>query len=240
MIFEQFYQGCFEHTAYLIGDEETGIAAVVDPQEEVEFYLKSAFTRHQLRIHFVFLTHTFSQFTETLRDQWYPFGVEVYAGKASSSILLNTVQEGDFFEFGNLRLEVLETPGRTPEAISILAYDLKQSRIQPQIAFTGDCFFIGNIGRPELMATVEVEQTEQAEALYHSLHQKLLKLSDEVKIYGTHGSHWIGSQTQENICDTLGQLKKTNKVLEWTNKHSFVEMVTGNPQPQHKANGVIF
>src|SRR5438552_9798281 len=124
MILHQFYLNCLAHASYLIGDEQTGIAAVVDPQRDIDQYLAFA-QEHGLRIAHVFLTHFHADFVAghlELRDR---SGATIYLGAtAKAEYAFRPMKDGDRLEFGRVRLEALETPGHTPESISILVYDL--------------------------------------------------------------------------------------------------------------------
>src|SRR6187431_1454812 len=132
MILKQFYLNCLAHASYLIGDEGTGTAAVVDPQRDVAQYLEFA-SKHELRIAHVFLTHFHADFIAghlELRDRT---GAAIYLGAAAKAEYRFTpLRDGDVVDFGRVRLQTLETPGHTPESISIAVYDLDRSTIEPQ------------------------------------------------------------------------------------------------------------
>src|SRR5258706_10344275 len=150
MILQQFYLKCLAHASYLVGDEHTGIAAVVDPQRDIGQYLTFA-EEHKLRIGHVFLTHFHADFVAghlELRDRT---GAIIYLGAAAKAEYAFTpLEQGDRVEFGSVRLEALETPGHTPESISIVVYDLQQSATIPHGVLTGDTLFVGDVGRPDL------------------------------------------------------------------------------------------
>ena len=163
MIFKQFYLNCLAHASYLIGDEETGVAAVVDPQRDVDRYVEFA-SEHKLRIGHVILTHLHADFIAghlELRDR---AGATIYLGAAAKAEYAFTpVGDGDILEFGRVRLKVLETPGHTPESISIVVYDLNASDTQPHAVLTGDTLFIGDVGRPDLrVALADVPPPDDA------------------------------------------------------------------------------
>src|SRR5713101_10156446 len=154
MILHQFYLNCLAHASYLVGDETTGDAAVVDPQRDIDQYLTFA-GAHGLRIAHVFLTHLHADFIAghlELRDR---AGATIYLGAAARAAYPFTpLREGAILEFGKVRLRVLETPGHTPESISIVVYDLDASATQPHAVLTGDTLFIGDVGRPDLRAAL--------------------------------------------------------------------------------------
>src|SRR5882724_9887925 len=147
MIFKQFYLGCLAHASYLIGDEATGTAAVVDPQRDTDQYIAFA-AEHKLKIKHVLLTHLHADFVAghlELRDR---VGAAIYLGAAAKAgYAFSPLADGDMLEFGQVRLKILETPGHTPESISILVYDLAVSPTQPHAVLTGDTLFIGDVGR---------------------------------------------------------------------------------------------
>src|ERR1700751_5096464 len=158
MIFKQFYLNCLAHASYRIGDEETRTAAVVDPQRDIERYLEFA-VENKLQIKHVILTHLHADFIAghlELRDR---AGATIYLGaKAQAEYRFTPLADGSVVEFGRVRLKALETPGHTPESISILVYDLNAASSrqsdQPYAVLTGDTLFIGDVGRPDLRAAL--------------------------------------------------------------------------------------
>src|ERR1700726_3071663 len=154
MIFKQFYLPCLAHASYLIGDEATGTAAVVDPQRDTDQYIAFA-AEHALKIKHAFLTHLHADFVAghlELRDR---AGATVYLGAAAKAgYAFTPLRDGDILEFGLVRMNVLETPGHTPESISIVVYDLNAGDTQPHAVLTGDTLFIGDVGRPDLRAAL--------------------------------------------------------------------------------------
>src|SRR3954453_5015888 len=150
MILQQFYLNCLAHASYLIGDEETRIAAVVDPQRDIDQYLSFA-AAHGLTIRHVFLTHLHADFIAghlELRDR---VGAIIYLGaRATAQYAFTPLADGAEVAFGRVRLRALETPGHTPESISIAVFDLDRSASEPYAVFTGDTLFVGDFGRPAL------------------------------------------------------------------------------------------
>jgi hydroxyacylglutathione hydrolase len=179
VIFKQFYLPCLAHASYIIGDEETGTAAVVDPQRDTNQYTAFA-AEHSLAIKHVFLTHFHADFVAghlELRDR---VGARIYLGAAAKAgYAFTPVRHGHILEFGRVRLKILETPGHTPESISILVFDLNKSPTQPQAVLTGDTLFIGDVGRPDLRAALGWSASDLGGMLFDSLHTKLLGLPDE-------------------------------------------------------------
>ncbi|MDC0274160.1 MBL fold metallo-hydrolase [Planctomycetaceae bacterium] len=169
MQLKQYYLGCLAHASYLIGDEKSKTAAVVDPQRDIEQYLKDA-EAHGWTIKHVLLTHFHADFLAghiELRDRT---EANIYLGaKAEAEYEFTPLKEGDVIEYGDVRLKTLETPGHTPEGVSILVYDLESSGQDPYAVLTGDTLFIGDVGRPDLLASIGVTADELAEMLYDSL-----------------------------------------------------------------------
>jgi glyoxylase-like metal-dependent hydrolase (beta-lactamase superfamily II) len=195
MFFKRYYLGCLAHASYMIADEKTGVAAVVDPQRDIDQYVQDA-EQHGFQIRYVFLTHFHADFIAghiELRDR---LGASIYLGsRAQAEYEFSPVKDGDVLEIGQVRFQIMETPGHTPEGISILVYDLKQSDRTPHAVLTGDTLFIGDVGRPDLLASVGVTADELAEMLYHSLHDKLMALPDETLVYPAHGAGSMCART---------------------------------------------
>ncbi|MGB9461884.1 MAG: MBL fold metallo-hydrolase, partial [Candidatus Acidiferrum sp.] len=168
MIFKQFYLNCLAHASYLIGDERTCTAAVVDPQRDIDRYLEFA-AENGLQIKHVILTHLHADFVAghlELRDR---VGAMIYLGaKAKAEYRFTPLGDGSTLEFGRVRLKALETPGHTPESISLLVYDLHKSETEPYSVLTGDILFIGDVGRPDLRAALGWSATDLAALLFDS------------------------------------------------------------------------
>jgi glyoxylase-like metal-dependent hydrolase (beta-lactamase superfamily II) len=188
MLLKQFYLDCLAQASYLIGDEQTGTAAVVDPRRDIQLYLDEA-NHHGLQIRHVFLTHFHADFVAghlELRDRT---GATIYLGSsAKAEYPFTPLRDGAKVEFGRVRLEVLETPGHTAESISILVYDLDRDTTRPHAVLTGDALFVGDVGRPDLRASLGWSATELGDLLYHSLWKKLLPLPDDTLVYPGHGA----------------------------------------------------
>ena len=149
MILQQFYLGCLAHASYLVGDEETRVAAVIDPQRDIDRYVAFA-SEHRLEIKHVFLTHLHADFVAGHLEFRNRFGATIYLGKsAKAEYAFVPVGDGDVVQFGKVRIAVLETPGHTVESISLVVYDLAASDTVPQGVLTGDTLFVGDVGRPD-------------------------------------------------------------------------------------------
>jgi len=227
MILKQYYLGCLAHASYLIADEETRTAAIVDPQRDIDQYLADA-RAQDLTIRHIFLTHFHADFLAghlELRDR---AEARIYLGaKAQAEYEFTPAKEGDRIEFGKVRLEILETPGHTPEGISLLVYDLAEDDSQPHAVLTGDTLFIGDVGRPDLMASVGVSAAELGGMLYDSLHDKLLKLPDATLVYPAHGAgSMCGKNLSTDTVSTMESQRRHNYALQPMSKEEFIRIVT--------------
>ncbi len=232
VILHQFYLNCLAHASYLIGDEETRTAAVVDPQRDVDRYLAFA-AEHGLQIKHVFLTHLHADFIAghlELRDQ---AGATIYLGaKAKAGYQFTPLADGSVVEFGRVRLKALETPGHTPESISIVVYDLDRSASEPNAVLTGDTLFIGDVGRPDLRAALGWSATDLGGLLFDSLHSKLLALPDASLVYPAHGAGSLcGKAISKETVSTMGDQRRLNYALQPMTKQQFIELVTAD-QPE--------
>jgi len=235
VIFKQFYLPCLAHASYLIGDEASGTAAVVDPQRDIDQYVASA-AEHALKIRHVFLTHLHADFVAghlELRDR---AGATIYLGAtAKAAYPFTPLHDGDLLEFGRVRLKILETPGHTPESISIVVYDRDVSETQPYAVLTGDTLFIGDVGRPDLRAALGWSATQLGGLLFDSLHTKLLTLPDESLVYPAHGAGSLcGKAISKETVSTLGEQRRSNYALQPMSKDAFIQVVTAD-QPEAPA-----
>jgi glyoxylase-like metal-dependent hydrolase (beta-lactamase superfamily II)/rhodanese-related sulfurtransferase len=235
MILKQFYLNCLAHASYLIGDEETGTAAVVDPQRDIDGYLAFA-SAHGLRIAHVFLTHFHADFIAghlELRDRT---GAAIYLGAAARAEYdFRPLHDGDAVEFGRVRLTALETPGHTPESISILVYDLAESATTPQAVLTGDTLFVGDVGRPDLRAALGWSAADLGALLYSSLRDKLLPLPDASLVYPAHGAGSLcGKAISKETVSTIGEQRRSNYALQPMSQAAFIDLVTAD-QPDAPA-----
>ena len=229
MILKQYYLGCLSHASYLIGDEQSGTAVVVDPQRDVGQYLEDA-RQQGLSIRHVFLTHLHADFLAghlELRDQ---AGAKIYLGaQAKAEYAFIPMKDGDVLEFGQLRLRVLETQGHTPESITILVFDTQRQDQVPYAALTGDTLFIGDVGRPDLRASLGWSAADLGGLLYSSLRQKLLPLPDETLVYPAHGAGTLcGKNLSTDTVSTIGVQRRENYALQAMDKETFLRIVTAD------------
>jgi hydroxyacylglutathione hydrolase len=235
MILKQYYLGCLAHASYLIGDEESRTAVVVDPQRDIDQYLEDAL-KLGIQIRHAVLTHFHADFLAghlELRDRT---GARIGLGaRAKAEYAFTALRNEELLEFGRVRLRVIETPGHSPESICLVVYDLSQDAERPYAVLTGDTLFIGDVGRPDLRASLGYSANELASALYDSLHQKLLKLPDETLVYPAHGAGSLcGKSLSSETVSTLGVQRQYNYALQPMSKEEFIEIVTAE-QPEAPA-----
>jgi hydroxyacylglutathione hydrolase len=224
MFFKQFYLGCLAHASYLIGSE--GEAAVVDPQRDVEEYIAETEAQN-LKIKYVIETHLHADFVSGHRELAARTGAEIIFGeKAGATFEHRAVKDGDEISLGQVVLRFIETPGHTPESISVLVIDTEISP-EPQKVLTGDTLFIGDVGRPDLAGAKGYTSEMMAAMLYDSLHGKLLKLADGVEVYPAHGAgSMCGRNISKETSSTIGQQRAFNYALQPMAKDEFVRMMT--------------
>jgi hydroxyacylglutathione hydrolase len=235
VILKQYYLGCLAHASYLLGDELSGTAVIVDPQRDTQQYEADA-SKLGLTIRHVFLTHFHADFVAghlELRDR---FGATIHLGaQAQAEYAFTAMKDGDTLDFPGMRLQVLETPGHTIESISILVFDLATDPVKPHAVLTGDTLFIGDVGRPDLRASLGWTANDLGAHLYDSLHHKLLPLPDETLVYPAHGAGSLcGKQLSSDTVASLGSQRQFNYALQPMSKEVFIALVTAD-QPDAPA-----
>lgn len=226
MFFKQFYLGCLAHASYMIGSE--GEAAVVDPQRDVEMYLAEAQTQG-VTLKYIIETHLHADFVSGHRELAARTGATIVFGQKANALFPHrAVVDGDELQVGKVVLRILETPGHTPEGISILVTDAQDSST-PVKVLTGDTLFIGDVGRPDLVGSKGFSSQEMASMLYDSLHQKLLKLDDSVEVYPAHGAGSLcGKNLSSETSSTIGDQRRLNYALKPMPREQFVAMMTAD------------
>jgi len=223
MEIKQYYLGCLSHASYMVSDAETRTAVVVDPQRDVDQYVRDA-QQQGLTIKEVVLTHFHADFAAGHLELQKRTGAGLSLGaQAQPQYPFIPRREGDEIKLGRGSLRILETPGHTPEAISLVAYEGDQ----PKAVLTGDTLFVGDVGRPDLAVSQGHSKEELAGQLYHSLHDKLLQLPDEVVVYPAHGPGSLcGSSGLAGKVSTIGRERAENPMLAASDEASFVAAVT--------------
>lgn len=235
VILKQYYLGCLAHASYLIGDETSATAIVIDPQRDIQQYLNDS-QKFGLQIRHVFLTHFHADFVAghlELRDRC---GATIHLGsRARAEYAFVPMKDKDVLEFPGLRLQVLETPGHTIESISILVFDLEKDPAKPYAVLTGDTLFIGDVGRPDLRASLGWTASELGSHLYESLHKQLLPLPDETLVYPAHGAGSLcGKNLSSDTVSSMGDQRRLNYALQPMTKQEFISLVAAD-QPEAPA-----
>lgn len=229
MKFKQFYLGCLSHASYYIGSGDE--AAVIDPQRDVQQYIDEAAANGQ-KIKYVIETHSHADFVSGHVELAKKTGAEIVFGqRANTQFPTLKVKDGDELTVGDVKLSFMETPGHTPEGITILAKD-KTDESAPLKMFTGDTLFIGDVGRPDLIGSKGFTAEQMASMLYDSLHEKILPLPDETEVYPAHGAGSLcGKSLSKETWSTLGEQKRFNYALQPMSREEFVKIVAAD-QPE--------
>jgi hydroxyacylglutathione hydrolase len=224
MYFEQFYLGCLAHASYLLASE--GEAVVVDPQRDVEIYLQAA-EANRVSICHIFETHLHADFVSGHRELAARTGARIYIGaEAEATFPHVAVRDGFELRVGKMRISALETPGHTPESVCIVVANEEKSAA-PWAVLTGDTLFLGDVGRPDLSKRYGPAQL--AGMLYDSLHNKVLKLADDVLVYPAHGAGSLcGRNMRAERVSTIGTERLTNYALQIKSREEFVQQLTSN------------
>ena len=224
MYFEQFYLGCLAHASYMLASE--GEAVIVDPQRDVELYLKAA-AEHGVTIRHIVETHLHADFVSGHKELAARTGAKIYMGAEAGATFSHVpVSDGFELKFGKSAIRVLETPGHTPESICLVVTDSEKSP-PPWAVLTGDTLFIGDVGRPDL--SPRHTPTQLAALLYDSLHGKLMKLADNVLVYPAHGAGSLcGKNMRAERSSTIGTERLTNYALQIKSREEFVAQLTSN------------
>jgi hydroxyacylglutathione hydrolase len=229
MYFEQFYLGCLAHASYMIASE--GEAVVVDPQRDVEIYLKAA-EANGVSIRHIFETHLHADFVSGHRELASRTGAKIYIGaQAGATFPHVAVEDGFELRVGKMLITALETPGHTAESICLVIGEEEKSTdsssVKPWAVLTGDTLFLGDVGRPDLSRSYTPVQL--AGMLYDSLHNKLLKLADTVLVYPAHGAGSLcGRNMRAEKVSTIGTERLTNYALQIKSREEFIEQLTSN------------
>lgn len=227
MYFQQYYLQCLSLASYMIGDTTTGRAVVVDPQRDIGEYLADA-EANGLTIERVIETHFHADFLSGHLELAEATGAVISYGEAAVETVgfpIEPLADGQRLDLGQVQLEIRHTPGHTPESISIVVYETPDSA--PYGVLTGDTLFIGDVGRPDLLASIGVTADELARMLYGSLHDQLMTLPDETKVYPAHGAgSACGKNLSTETVSTIGEQRRTNYAVQPMSVDDFVYAVT--------------
>ena len=228
MIFAQHYLACLSQASYLVGDDTTGRAVVVDPRRDVGVYLEEAAARG-LTIERVIQTHVHADFLAGHLELAARTGAVIAFGEgADVAFPVEALHDGQRLSLGEVTLEILATPGHTPESICIVVYEHPDDEV-PYGVLTGDTLFVGDVGRPDLLASLgaDLSASVLARRLYHSLHDKLLRLPDATRVFPAHGAgSSCGRQLSAENSSTLGEQRLTNYALQEMSEDEFIAAIT--------------
>lgn len=232
MLFVQYYLDCLSQASYLIGDQTTGRAVVVDPRRDVDEYVADA-NADGLHIDYVIETHLHADFLSGHLELAGATGAEIVYGEAADvDFEHRSVSDGEQIDLGEVTLEFRATPGHTPESISVVVYD-RHGVAAPYGVLTGDTLFIGDVGRPDLVAARGQSPEDMARELHRSLHKQLLTLPDETRVFPAHGA---GSACGKSIStateSTIGEQRQTNYALRLATVDDFIQAVTEGQPPR--------
>ncbi|WP_094288289.1 MBL fold metallo-hydrolase [Mycobacterium lehmannii] len=229
MILEQYYIECLSHASYLIGDESTGRAIVVDPRRDITEYLADA-RKHGLTIEGVINTHFHADFVSGHLELVDATGAWIGFGEAAETEYpIRRLADGERLSLGQVDLEILSTPGHTWESISVLVRERADS--EPSAVLTGDSLFIGDVGRPDLVNMGDSSTDALARAMFHTIHDKLMKLPDHVLVMPAHGAgSSCGKNLSTELTSTIGEQRASNPSVQPMSEDAFVSMLThGQP-----------
>jgi len=228
---EQFFLGCLAHASYMVTSE--GVAAVIDPQRDVDIYIDLALKKN-LRIEHIIETHLHADFVSGHHELAERTGARIYLGEDAAATFPHiAIKDGDSLQFGNARFDFLHTPGHTVESVCAVLTDLATPS-HPRAVFTGDTLFVGDVGRPDLSG--DHTPQELAALLYASLHEKLLKLPDDTEIFPAHGAGSLcGRQMGSERSSTIGKQRRTNYALQARSSEEFIHLLTDSlpPRPEY-------
>ncbi len=225
MLIEPFVDEGLGNSSYLIASEATGLAAVVDPQRDVDRYQQRA-EALGLKLQYALDTHLHNDFVSGVRELAALAGVQVGASAlAELGFEHRSLREGDSLPLGDLSLGVLATPGHTPEHISLTV--IRAGQVAPSAVFTGGALMVGGAARTDLLGPEWT--TRLAQQLYHSLHGKLLKLPDSVEVYPTHGAgSFCAAPVATDRTTTIGRERAGNYLAQARTVDDFVAAATAD------------
>ncbi|MFE7489978.1 rhodanese-like domain-containing protein [Kitasatospora sp. NPDC057541] len=226
MFFAQYYLDCLSQASYLVADETTGRAVVIDPRRDIDEYVADA-EAHGFTVEAVINTHFHADFLAGHLELADRTGAWIgYGHRAVTEYPIRKLADGERIDLGEVTLQIMETPGHTPESISVLVFERSGDAV-PYGVLTGDALFIGDVGRPDLLASAGTTAEELGRMLHHSVQHKLMGLPDEVRVFPAHGA---GSSCGKNLSterqSTIGAQRATNYACAPMSEDEFVAIVT--------------
>jgi hydroxyacylglutathione hydrolase len=251
VIFESYYLECLSQASYLVADQESKQAAIVDPQRDIDLYLRDL-EEKGLTLTYIFETHVHADFLSGHLELANKTGATIVYGSHAEGRLgfdATFAHDGDLFALNDngVHFGVIETPGHTPESITVAVFsepptDFSAGKYsEPELIFTGDTLFIGDVGRPDLLGAVGLAPEDMASQLYDSLHNKILTLPDATLVYPAHGAgSACGKSLSSERSSSLGVQRTSNYALQIPTKEEFIDIITeGQPlTPQYFSHSV--
>ncbi|MGC1241636.1 MAG: MBL fold metallo-hydrolase [Chryseosolibacter sp.] len=239
MYFQHVYDKSLAQASYFIGCQKAGVAMVIDPKRDVDTYLEIA-QQNNMKITHVAETHIHADFLSGARELAALTGAQLYLSDEGGPEWQYEfphvgLKDGDVINVGNLKFEVLHTPGHTPESISFLLTD-KPASPEPVMLFTGDFVFVGDIGRPDLLekaAGLKGTMDAGAKQMYTSI-RKFSELPDHLQVWPGHGAgSACGKALGAVPSSTVGYEKIRNWALQYeTDEKGFVQyLLADQPEP---------
>jgi uncharacterized membrane protein YfcA/glyoxylase-like metal-dependent hydrolase (beta-lactamase superfamily II)/rhodanese-related sulfurtransferase len=231
MYFAQHYLECLSQASYLIGDKRTGRAVIVDPRRDVSEYLDDA-AANGLHIEGVINTHFHADFISGHLELAARTGAWIgYGARAEAEFPIRKLHDRERISLGDVTLEIMETPGHTPESISVLVFE-RSGDSTPYGVLTGDALFIGDVGRPDLLASIGFSADELGRMLYDTVQRKLMALPDQTRLFPAHGAgSACGKNLSAELQSTIGAQRLTNYACVPMGEREFVDIVTEGQPP---------
>ncbi len=234
MIFEQYYLECLSQASYLIGDKNSRKAVVIDPRRDISPYLETA-EEHGLRIEWILETHFHADFVSGHLELAKETKADIcLSSKAKAEFDFIRLENRHLIQLGDITCEVLHTPGHTPESICIVVTD-KSKGEEPWAIFTGDTMFIGDVGRPDLLVSINQTAEELASELFHSIHDVIMTLPDKTLVFPGHGAgSSCGKKLSAATSSTIGEQRRSNYAVQSTDRETFIQLVLADQNPPPK------
>ena len=230
MLIKHFFINKIAHSSYILAG--SGVCAVIDPQRDIDVYVEQA-RALGVEITHILQTHLHADFVSGHMELAEKTGAKIYVAKSAKCTFDHVaLSEGDTIKIEDIVIKVLETPGHTPEHLCFVVIDTTRGE-EPGCAFVGDTLFVGDVGRPDLFPDIA---EELAGKLYHSLHDKILKLPDFCEVLPAHGAGSLcGRAMGAKWRSTIGYERKYNAALQIKDKNEFIKSLTEDmpPAPDH-------
>lgn len=228
VVIRQLYLGCLSQASYLVGDAVTGRAIAIDPRRDIDEIVAAA-AEDGLTIELIVETHFHADFLSGHLELAAATGAAIGIGAAGSTEFPSrALEDGEIVDLGGVQVEILATPGHTPESVSLVVRPAPDAA--PVAVLTGDTLFIGDVGRPDLLVSANIPAAEMGAHLYRSVH-RLIGLPDATLVLPAHGAgSACGKALSTETVSTIAEQRRTNYALQPMSEDEFVALVTeGQP-----------